>query len=247
RSNVHVVVDGWLAALVLLQDDEACVREAIRATVAPLVTSVHAAPSDMMVLPYAVAYLAQTFGHVDRLQEAVGSYLTTYTALFPRLDECISASDGHAYNVLCDKIFEAESGNYFKEPELLVQLFAQHFVHTGKVRLPTLLSDLEACLVRWAAASALHQQAWVGGTTFFPDVFPLFHNAVVVAIAQVHATNEAHGALQAIAHKVLGTETHNMHPLLCQALTALAAGDDSLAPLLFLTPSWASKHQIVAE
>ncbi|EQC31824.1 hypothetical protein SDRG_10612 [Saprolegnia diclina VS20] len=247
QSNANLVVDGWLAALVLLQDDEACVREAIRATVAPLVTSAHAAPSDMMVLPYAVAYLAQTFGHVGRLQEAIASYLTTYTALYPRLDECISASDGHAYNVLCDKIFEAESGNYFKEHELLVQLFAQHFVRTGKVRLPTVVADLETCLRRWAAANALHQQAWVGGTTFFPDVFPLFHNALLVVIAQVHAMNEtACEGLQALARNVLGSETHNMHPLLCQALTALATGDPSLAPLLFLTPSWASKHQIVA-
>ncbi|OQS01593.1 hypothetical protein ACHHYP_00569 [Achlya hypogyna] len=245
-TNVHVCIQAWLAALVLLQDDEAIVRDAVRVAVAPLVATSHAAPSDMAVLPLAVAYLAATYGHIPSLQDAVTEYLTTWTALAPRLDECLAATDGVATGVLCDKIFEAESGNYFKENELLVQLYAQHFVATGKVELPLLVPQLETCLRRWSDANASHHQAWVGGTTFFPDILPLFHNLLVVTVAQALASpgDDAVDGVRALGKAVLATEASNMHPLLLQALTAFVEGDGALAPLLFLTPAWVTKHTI---
>ncbi|OQR94023.1 hypothetical protein THRCLA_08269 [Thraustotheca clavata] len=255
KSNVQLGIQAWLSALVLLQDDDNQVRDIIRAATSSVlkdkhITS-HPEPSYMMILPFAVEYLASTYGNEPYLQNAVVNYLIKWSDVETLLGQCIGASnDSATTSLLCEKIFEAESGNYFKEPDLLVQLYVQNFVDCGIVKLPSLVQSMDSCLKIWCDSQGT--QAWVGGTTYFPDIFPLLHNLILINCGQLSGddSHELSSAIAAKSQVLLAAESSNMHPLLLKALNALVHACDpatnsiNLKPLLYLTAYWESPHRI---
>jgi hypothetical protein len=242
-TTFHVA--PWMAALALLQDEELTVREIVRAAVAPVlrVQSTENAPSDMAILPLAVSYLASVHGGTNAsLCSALSLYVSTYAlALAPRFVDCIHASNEMCQHVaLCDKIFDAESGNDYRETDMLVQFVTWYFIVPGFITVQGAVEHLIECLSLWA--SSLPTQAWIGGTTFFPEIFARLHNLVLVAVAQLSRTDAATVTrLQALARRIVASESSNMHVLLRTALSCIET-PSAVASAMYLTPMWHERH-----
>ncbi|CAK4070362.1 unnamed protein product [Aphanomyces euteiches] len=252
-----LAVDAWMAALDLLQDDELQVRETARQAAVDAIQwrfSALADPSEMIVLPHAVEFLASEFKASARLHEHVVAFVAKWTTVAPLLTESIGTdADVATCNLLCEKIFEAESGNFFKQTDLTLQLMTWHCVSTGVVAIPSVIDELDAALRVWQQAG--DRQAWVGGTTFFPDVFPLLHNLIVVATAVLAQRQTCHDAIYTLATALLQFQAPNMHPLLHTALSTLAKAAHSpqtvsrevdLSALLYLAPFWTAQDAAAA-
>ncbi|KAF0755100.1 hypothetical protein AaE_005084 [Aphanomyces astaci] len=248
HDHMDVTVAAWIATLDLLQDDDVGVRDVIRvAAVESINHQGLTQSSDMLVLPRAIDFLAShpTLAASTVLRDHVQGTLEAWTTVVPWLDECLQDS---SHLLLCEKIFEAESGNYFKQPALTVQLYTWYFVRTGVVPAPpSILPQAMAALQQWLKSATVH--AWIGGTTFFPDVFPRLHNLLVVAVAVVLVIGQAHPELHGVASALLAHQG-NMHPLVHTALTALkdaaadpkaASTDNALASIMYLAPFWSTK------
>ncbi|KAG9402518.1 hypothetical protein AC1031_007131 [Aphanomyces cochlioides] len=256
-ARADLAVDAWIAALDLLQDDELQVRETARQAAVDGIQwrfPALADPSDMIVLPHAVEFLASEFKASARLKEHVVAFVAKWTTVTPLLTESIGTdADLTTCNLLCEKIFEAESGNFFKQTDLTVQLLTWHCVSTGVVAIPSVVEELDAALQVWHQAG--DRQAWVGGTTFFPDVFPLLHNLVVVATAVLAQRQTRHDGIYTLATALLQSQARNMHPLLHTALSTLAKAahmpqtvsrEVDLSAMVYLAPFWKARDDVAA-
>lgn len=150
--KTDIAVDCWLSALKLLQDDEFTTRALIREAVQVALTtassskskpkSASALPrsaSDTLVLPLAVAYVVDHFANTPYGLSSLSKMFLNFVDAPLTLKEYVSSnasaregkSQGQDWGELCDRIFEAESSNYFAEPDLVAQLFIYHvFVAT---------------------------------------------------------------------------------------------------------------------
>ncbi|RHY34790.1 hypothetical protein DYB32_000651 [Aphanomyces invadans] len=241
-----VAVPTWIAVLDLLQDDDVDVRDVARLAAVEAIShgGSLSQTSDMVMLPLAIEYLSKqsSLAASPALHTHVHEMLEMSTTVVPWLTECLQDT---SHLLLCQKIFEAESGNYFKQRALTVQLYTWYFVRTGMLSAPaSIVPQAVAALQIWCESTALH--AWVGGTTFFPDVFPRLHNLVVVTVADLLVHRTAHPELHALATALLPYH-NNMHPLLFTALTVLksvaadpttVSKDQALASLMYLAPFW---------
>lgn len=123
--TTEVVVDSWLSALTLLQDDEPSTRALVSKAVQLALAPAPVRPiSDTRVLPQAIAYVVKHFMH-----SAYGA--AALSRLFLSLVDAPSvlheyARDDQDWGDLCDQIFEAESSNFFAEPDLVAQLLVYH-------------------------------------------------------------------------------------------------------------------------
>ncbi|GAB9477952.1 Cell cycle-associated protein, partial [Globisporangium polare] len=142
--KTEIAVDCWLSALKLLQDDESTTRALVREAVQIALTTAAAATSsknkskllataqprsasDTLVLPLAVAYVVDHFANTTYGSLTLSKLFMSFVDAPATLREYTSSSDGNQdWGELCDRIFEAESSNYFAEPDLVAQLFVYH-------------------------------------------------------------------------------------------------------------------------
>ncbi|KAG7382854.1 hypothetical protein PHYPSEUDO_004305 [Phytophthora pseudosyringae] len=286
-SIANLALAGWMSALRLLQDDDVRVRAVARhavqvalakATDATAVASPGDSLSDATVLPLAVEYIAASFARTEHGADALSK------VLFQLIDapSVLTAYSGAAgakaqdWDDLYRRIFESESSNYFAERDVL----AQNIVHSllgrtigdgGAMR----LLRKQVLTAVMSALSTLNQEArwsgegggqWLGGITYYSDVFaPLFGLlaagvAVVASMSSPLATE-----LQPLAAQVreLAQETCELHrnddathPLVMRALELLASKDqdaskqadiEPVRELLYLTPHWAALADSRAE
>ncbi|KAL3670504.1 hypothetical protein V7S43_004819 [Phytophthora oleae] len=274
ESSAELALAGWMSALRLLQDDNVRVRsvaryavqEALAKTTGSSVTGI-ASLSDAAVLPLAVEYVASSFARTEQGAESVSK------VLFKLIDapSVLTAYSGAAgakaqdWDDLYRRIFESESSNYFAECDVL----AQNIVHSLLART---IEDGEAMrLLRKrvlnatvSSLSTLNQEAqrsgkegsqWLGGITYYSDVFAPLFGLLAAGVAITTSSCPPATELQPVASQVRdlaqeACELHRndgvTHPLLFRALELLAsksqdtnsADTETVRELLYLTPYW---------
>ncbi|KAG1713461.1 hypothetical protein DVH05_001248 [Phytophthora capsici] len=274
NSSGELALAGWMSTLRLLQDDNVRVRsvaryavqEALAKATDSSVTGI-VSLSDAAVLPLAINYVASSFTRTDQGAESLSK------TLFKLIDapSVLTAYSGSAgakaqdWDDLYRRIFESESSNYFAECDVL----AQNLVHSLMART---IGDGEAMrLLRKrilnAAVSSLttlNQEAqrsgkegsqWLGGITYYSDVFAPLFGLLAAAVAITTSSRPLPTELQPEASQVrvcaqeaCGLHRNNdaIHPLLFRAFELLASSShdtnsvdtESVSELLYLTPYW---------
>ncbi|KAK1941584.1 Uncharacterized protein P3T76_007450 [Phytophthora citrophthora] len=273
-SSAEVALAGWMSALRLLQDDNVRVRSVARYAVQEALAKAPDSSvigiislSDAAVLPLAIDYVTSSFARMDQGADSVSK------TLFKLIDapSVLTAYSGSAgakaqdWDDLYRRIFESESSNYFAERDVL----AQNIVHS---LLACTVEDGEAMrLLRKRVLNAavstlttLNQEAqrsdkegsqWLGGITYYSDVFAPLFGLLAATVAVTTLSNPLPTELQSAASqvRVLAQEACELHrndgathPLLFRALELLgntshdtnSADTKAVCELLYLTPYW---------
>ncbi|KAG6580168.1 Cell cycle-associated protein [Phytophthora cinnamomi] len=274
-SSADLALTGWMSALRLLQDDDVCVRavarhavqEALAKTEDRIVASTHGSLSDATVLPLAVEYIVASFARTGRGATSLSKVLFDLVDAPSALAAYAGAAGTKAqdWDDLYRRIFESESSNYFAERDVLAQnvvfsLLARP-VEDGE---STRLLRQQVLTAVASALTTLNQEArreegsrWLGGITYYSDVFAPLFGLLAAGVAVLTSTSSPPTAeLQSLVSQVRelaqdAYSTHNnddaTHPLVLRALELLAnkdqdaskhAGAESVAELLYLTPHW---------
>ncbi|POM67184.1 THADA protein [Phytophthora palmivora] len=275
--NASLALTAWTSALRLLQDDDVRVRavarhavqEALAKTVDSTVASSGGSLSDATVLPLAVEYITSSFTRMKNGADSLSkvlfelidapSVLTAYSGVAG-----VKAQD---WDNLYRRIFESESSNYFAERDVLAQnivhsLLARSIEDSESLRLLrkrvlTAVSSSLTTLNQEARRSDAEGGQWLGGITYYTDVFAPLFGLFAAGVAIMTSTScPLTTELQSVASQVRelaqeACEIHSnddaTHPLLFRALELLAGNDqgtskqphtEPVQELLYLTPHW---------
>lgn len=253
NEGIVIAVDSWLSAIKLLQDDDANVRRIVNEAVSKAM-NISAPTSDTLVLPQAIERLVGDFGKTQYGYSQVQQMVSRLTDAPTEIEQYLrgGASKDLGATDLSSRIFEAESDNYFAEPDLMAQnLLYQLELKRDQLYDKLAMDETILAIARAALSSldsALHRGTstaeWLGGVTHYPGVFPALQNSLIAAAAaasrSTDSPSESVTELRELSARILASES-TLHPLTKQALRVVASGSKhSVAELLFLTPFWSA-------
>ncbi|CAI5729399.1 unnamed protein product [Hyaloperonospora brassicae] len=270
----ELALAGWMSALRLLQDDSTCVRAVARHAIENVLGTVDPArirfsSSDATVLSLAVEYIVSSFAHTGHGATSLSKMLIQLIDAPVVLTAYVGAAGAKAldWDNLYRRIFEYESSNYFAERDGLAQNMVYYLLarSTGDEESIRLLCEQVLTLLN-KALQILNQESrcsdeeagrWLGGVTYYPDVFSPAFGLLAAGVAVVTSTSHSlTGDLQSLAvqarelaQEACGIHSKDdvMHPLMMRALKLLACtdhpssrqdGTEPVRELLFLTPHW---------
>ncbi|KAF1335844.1 Cell cycle-associated protein, partial [Globisporangium splendens] len=202
----EIALDCWMSAIKLLQDDDSNTRalicDAVQVALAAAAKSKYSLPrsaSDTLVLPHAVAYVVAHFASTTHGAETLSEKFLALVDAPSILQQYSSGARGQDWGDLCDRIFEAESSNYFVEPDLAAQLFIYHLFAADSIKNARARSgssglfgfgtgsgaspstDALAALRKRVLEKLIEvlkqlnsedtQEQWIGGITYYSSVF----------------------------------------------------------------------------
>lgn len=267
--TTQVAVDCWLSALTLLQDDEVSTRALVRTGVQDALAASESlsqtqklpvSASDTLVLPVAVAHIVAQFSATAYgASTLAATVLSAMDAAHVLKTYTSAARSREDWGDLCDRIFEAESSNYFAEPDLVAQLWIYHVLVADLApqthdALVTLRADV---LARVSDVLALLEredtrEQWIGGITYYSSVFASLLSLLAAGVAivcgpQRDAVNKKTRSAIVSRAKACAARFETLHPLVQRALELLSGADASVdrnsnkgvvTELLALTPYW---------
>ncbi|KAL4155608.1 hypothetical protein PRNP1_007716 [Phytophthora ramorum] len=266
-TSVDLALAGWLSALRLLQDDDVRVRSSGRHAVQKALGTTASSPgdsvSDATVLPLAVEYITASFARTGHGAAHLSKVLFELVDAPTVLAAYTGAAGAKAqdWDDLCRRIFESESSNYFAEREILAQnivysLLARSTADGESMR----LLHMQVLTAVAAALTTLNQEArreaggqWLGGITYYSDVFAPLFGLLSAGVAVLTSTPLA-AELEPLALQVregaqeactIHTNDGVTHPLVFRAFELLASKDqqtdaEPVRELLYLTPYWSA-------
>jgi hypothetical protein len=265
RLETEEALAGWLSALRLLQDDDVRVRAGARHAVQEALATAESL-SDASVLPLAVEFIAAAFARTGHGAASLSKVLVELIDAPRVLDAYAGAAGAKAqdWDDLYRRIFESESNNYFAERDVLAQnivysLLARSVEDGESMRLLrqrvlTAVSSTLTTLNQEARRSSAEGGQWLGGITYYSDVFAPLFGLLSAGVAVLTSTAcPLAEELQPLASQVraLAQEARSIHggddathPLVLRAFELLARKDQANAEpvreLLYLTPYWTS-------
>lgn len=249
RIGVDAAVDAWMTTMTLLQDDDAETRSLCRLAVEVALPKSSRSQSDTVVLPRAVEYVVNTFAATPYGSQAIATTLLGLVNGSELVQEySYGGLKAHEWSDLTRRIFEAESSNYFAEPDLVAQLWIFHlFVADQRPSLRGLQDQvLEQLVAVLRLLDTAQPAAWLGGVTYFASVYPTLFSLLCAGLAvlkqQPVQTSELVVEIRRLAADVR-ERLHPVHPFVNSALKAMhgetAANDaSSIQSCLYLTPYW---------
>uniref|UniRef100_H3H3J8 Uncharacterized protein n=3 Tax=Phytophthora ramorum TaxID=164328 RepID=H3H3J8_PHYRM len=246
-TSVDLALAGWLSALRLLQDDDVRVRSSGRHAVQKALGTTASSPgdsvSDATVLPLAVEYITASFARTGHGAAHLSKVLFELVDAPTVLAAYTGAAGAKAqdWDDLCRRIFESESSNYFAEREILAQnivysLLARSTEDGESMR----LLRMQVLTAVAAALTTLNQEArreaggqWLGGITYYSDVFAPLFGLLSAGVAVLTSTPLA-AELEPLALQVrevaqeactIHTNDGVTHPLVFRAFELLASKD----------------------
>uniref|UniRef100_K3WBV9 Uncharacterized protein n=1 Tax=Globisporangium ultimum (strain ATCC 200006 / CBS 805.95 / DAOM BR144) TaxID=431595 RepID=K3WBV9_GLOUD len=233
----EIALDCWMSAIKLLQDDDsntrALIRNAVQVALAAVTKSKYSLPrsaSDTLVLPHAVAYIVAHFVSTTHGVEILSEKFLALVDASSILQQYSSGARGQDWGDLCDRIFEAESSNYFAEPDLAAQLFIYHLFATDSIKNARPRSDSSGLFGFGAgsgAASSIDtlvalrkrvleklievlkqlnsedtQEQWIGGITYYSSVFSTLFSLLAAGSAIV--TSKKHPPSKKMLSQIAG-------------------------------------------
>jgi hypothetical protein len=258
--NDDIAFECWRSALVLLQDDDANVRAAIRHTVHEAMKQTVLNGHDMGRMTETKLYPLAVNFFLDRFI-GVSTYTNEqiFTMVTSALDApLLVAGYQQDWGDLCSNIFEAESTNYFIEKDLTTQLYI-HGLLTKESKNP--LSEKLQKFVLEKVAECLQllkqddmKKKWLGGISYYSTIFGTLFNLLAAGVAVIGSLEqnqlmftfkEVVSIVRSLAVEVK-KQMSNVHPLLLKALEVLSIDNQSQSKschettkqLLFMTPYW---------
>lgn len=248
RIGVDAAVDAWMTTMTLLQDDDAETRSLCRQAVEVALPKSSRSQSDTVVLPRAVEYVVNTFAATLYGSQAISTTvlgLVNSSALVQEYS--YGGLKAHEWSDLTRRIFEAESSNYFAEPDLVAQMWIFHlFVAAQRPNVSGLQDQvLEQLVAVLRLLDTAQPAAWLGGVTYFASVYPTLFSLLCAGLAvlkqQPVQTSELVVEICHLAADVR-KRLHPVHPFVNSALAAMyddeTAIDTSIQSCLYLTPYW---------
>ncbi|OWZ19336.1 hypothetical protein PHMEG_0006428 [Phytophthora megakarya] len=266
--STSIALTGWMSALRLLQDDEVRVRAVARHAVQEA-TSQRGSMSDATVLPVAVDYIATSFARTEHGADSLSKMLFKLIDAPSVLTAYSGAAGAKAqdWDDLYRRIFESESNNYFAERDVLAQNIVYSMlarsIEDGEImrllrkQILTAVVGTLTTLNQEARRSSEEGEQWLGGITYYTDVFAPLFGLLAAGVAVVTSTScPLADDLQTLRAQVremaqdackIHTNDDITHPLIFRALELLSSNDEDtlkqtdiqpVRELLYLTPHW---------
>jgi hypothetical protein len=232
----EVALGCWISAIKLLQDDDsntrALIRDAVQIALAASSKSNYSLPrsaSDTLVLPHAVAYVVEHFASTTYGASTLSEMFLASVDAPSILQDYSSGARGQDWGDLCDRIFEAESSNYFAEPDLVAQLFIYHLFAVDGARNARPRSGSSGLFGFGSASSPSTgavtglrkrvleklvdvltqlnredtQEQWIGGITYYASVFSTLFSLLAAGVA-IASTSTNHPPTKKLLSQIAG-------------------------------------------
>lgn len=247
RIGLDAAVDAWMITIALLQDDDAETRSLSRQAVEVALSKSSRSQSDTVVLPRAVEYVVNKYAATSYGSQAISATLlglVNGSALVQKYS--YGGLKAHEWSDLTRRIFEAESSNYFAEPDLVAQMWIFHlFVAAQRPNLIELQNQvLEQLVAVLRLLDTVQPAAWLGGVTYFASVYPTLFSLLCAGLAVLKLQPaQSSGLVTEIRQRATEVQErlHPVHPFVKSALAAMhdeAATDAPIQSCLYMTPYW---------
>ncbi|DAZ94873.1 TPA: hypothetical protein N0F65_008175 [Lagenidium giganteum] len=231
-TDANMRMQSWLSAIKLLQDDDSKTRALVGVAVHDALELAHQPnlprhPSDTFLLPLAVKHLVDSTANYSAIQEVLLRELKNDMSALSLLNEFLSGAKSQDWGDLCNRIFEAESSNYYAESDLEAQAYVEHLVPVlPPITQIQILEELLEALRILQQNDAL-QEHWLGGVMYYSTVFSTLYDLVAAGVSVVTSDNTT--AIQATSPSILENLAQEASKVLTQlhpSINGEQNGDD---------------------